>query len=622
MADWLKAAETKQLRESFDWHLANVTDDRALRDRLEGMAAALRFKALGWYWAPPLYRRNRAVFLPFIQQHFAEHFVDPDKNRWHAIAWSGEVAAALDPWMGELEKRGEARLFRRLYEWKHRHAKGWGLNTEEWRKDLLQRFSDSSAAQRSQVLQLFDMHAELDEASALALYRADANLAGPFILKHVPRRWYGEDTKRQLWRELADLARQRGATDFYFKLYRAQIPLADWQRDTLELCAKIPDADALVAALEQHHPEGTWDGLGKQFYKLLELRGRDVMPYVRKHLRRIFGWGRSDAYGDIVALAKQRDWLDLWAAVIVTCGQPKQYNEAIREVLKSSSLPEDERVRRLLLLSGVSSEWNGLGWGIARVQQLDEPNALELYERYPAMLRQTFKAHLTPAWSDGHFELFERAWEQGDEELADYLASRYVTRNYFSKRTKNSINELVADKFVALKLEDTDFARRAANVLTLVPAYSIFNYNHLVRENRLARLLFERSIKSFLSSPAAVRDLVEGGEVHVQQLAYRVLSSKDRRAEELARDNLDILIGTLLRPLHRRTRFAAFGALVNAATTLDCARRVLEKARAAFALPDKRYPKEQLVGVIAKILARYPELGGPREQRVIYRRAG
>jgi len=47
MADWLKAAETKQLKESIDWHLANVADDRALRDRLEGMAATRRFQALG-----------------------------------------------------------------------------------------------------------------------------------------------------------------------------------------------------------------------------------------------------------------------------------------------------------------------------------------------------------------------------------------------------------------------------------------------------------------------------------------------------------------------------------------------------------------------------------------------
>lgn len=622
MADWLKAAETKQLRESIDWHLANVADDRGLRDRLEGMAATRRFQALGWYWGPRLYKRSRAVFLPFIQQHFAEHFIDPDRNRWDAIGWSGEVAASLDPWLVELEQRGEVRLFRRLYEWKHRKSTGWGVDTDVWRKDVLQRFKNASPARRSQVLQMFEMHVDLDEAAALDLYRIDANLAAPFILKHLPRRWFGEEAKRHLWVDLANLARQRGHDDFYFKLYRQQIPLDDWKRETTELCASIADPDALVAALELRHPESAWQGLGKHFHKMLELRGRDALPYVRKHLRQIFSWRGNDGYAEIVALARKRGWQDVWAAVVVTCGKPNQYNDAVREVLKDDSVPDAERIRRLSMLSGVSSEWNGLGWGLARVLQLDEANALDIYERYPAMLRQTFKAHVTPAWSDDFFRLFERAWERGDEELADHLASRYVTRVYFSKKTKNNINEQVAEKFVALKLGDEDFARRAANVLTLVPAYSIYDYNRLVRENRLARLLFERSVKSFLGSSAAVRDLVEGGEVHVQQLAYRVLATKDERAKELARDNLDILIGTLLRPLHRRTRFAAFGALDNAATSLECARRILEKARSAFALPDRRYPKEQLVGLIAKILARYPELAGPREQRVIYRRAG
>src|SRR5262249_25669328 len=157
------------------------------------------------------------------------------------------------------------------------------------------------------------------------------------------------------------------------------------------------------------------------------------------------------------------------------------------------------------------------------------------------------KAHVTPAWREDYFEVFELAWSRGDDDLADHLASRYATRGYLRDKSKLGISEKVVDKFVALKLDDAAFARRAANVLTLIPAYAIYNYNALMRENRLARLLFERSLKSFLQVPAAVRDLVEGGEIHVQQLAYRVLGMTDLRAEEQARANLDILIGTLLR---------------------------------------------------------------------------
>ena len=62
VADWLKSTEAKQIRESIDWHLANLTDDRSLRERLEGMATGALFKVLSWYWAPRLYARNRAMF--------------------------------------------------------------------------------------------------------------------------------------------------------------------------------------------------------------------------------------------------------------------------------------------------------------------------------------------------------------------------------------------------------------------------------------------------------------------------------------------------------------------------------------------------------------------------------
>jgi hypothetical protein len=217
--------------------------------------------------------------------------------------------------------------------------------------------------------------------------------------------------------------------------------------------------------------------------------------------------------------------------------------------------------------------------------------------------------------------VFNEAWNRGDDALADYLASRYATDAWSRADKRRPLFDLVAEKYTELKLDDEAFARRAANVLTLIPAYSIYNYAQLIRSNKLARMLFERSVKSYLSSAAAIRDLVEGGEIHVQMLAYRALGVDDDRARQLAAENLDILLGTVLRPLQRKTRAAAFRALSNAAATEDGARRVLAKAREAFALPDKGYPKEALVGLIARILARHPSLATPAEQRVVYRRS-
>ena len=86
-------------------------------------------------------------------------------------------------------------------------------------------------------------------------------------------------------------------------------------------------------------------------------------------------------------------------------------------------------------------------------------------------------------------------------------------------------------------------------------------------------------------------------------LAYRVLAQDDDRARRLAVESLDILLGTLSRPLHRKTRLAAFGAVANAARAdARAAARVLRRAREALRLPDTKYPKEQLVGLIGQIL--------------------
>jgi hypothetical protein len=181
----------------------------------------------------------------------------------------------------------------------------------------------------------------------------------------------------------------------------------------------------------------------------------------------------------------------------------------------------------------------------------------------------------------------------------------------------------LAKYYQEIRAKDEEaFARRAASVLTRIPAYTLHAYHALLRHNDLARLLFSRSLPTFLTSPAAVQDLVEGSDIHVMMLAYRVLALRDPRAVKLAGANLDILLGTLLRPLHRKTRLAAFDALANAArSSPEAARRVLAGARDALKLPDKKYPKAELIGLIGAVLDASPDLAGPNERPVVYRRA-
>jgi hypothetical protein len=89
----------------------------------------------------------------------------------------------------------------------------------------------------------------------------------------------------------------------------------------------------------------------------------------------------------------------------------------------------------------------------------------------------------------------------------------------------------------------------------------------------------------------------------------------------MAADQVDLLGPTLLRPLHRRTRMMAFAAMANACLAHEsAARTLLQKMKDALALPDRKYPKEELLGLIGQVLARWPSLRGKNEAPVIYRR--
>lgn len=630
MPSFIDSADARQIKQTIDWHLANIANDTELTQRLEGVATQRAFSGMCWYWGPKLYARNRAAFRPFVLNHFGDAGpLNLDLAlRSEPIAWAGAQAQLLDAWLDEVDRADDVPLFRRLYAWKRRARRGWGIEAEHWCVDIVQRFGAAETpSRRARVLEKFDLgnSVQLDEAAARKLYEVDRTLAAPFILKHLPYRgWRSNADKR--WKDLIRHAEAVGDRAFAMKLYRRQVPQDRWRDDALALVRRGPPQAELIAALEERHPEGLWSDLGPAYLDLLEAGGEAVLPYVRKHLNDAGAWSfLGDSALALARFAQARGWIDFGIAVLVKCARPKAWNKAIGETLDDRHIDEAERLRRLALFSGVSREWNFLGWGLASVQQMEPALALKLYERYPRLAGTQFKAHLTPDWSETYLAVFERAWTMGDEDMADHLASRYLTRGMWGKPDAKQLApaERVADLLVALKLEPAAFARRAASILTKVPAYAVRDYASLIRNNRLARLLFERSMDDYLADAegAAVRDLVEGSEIHVQRLAYRVLGRSDERARRLAKDNLDILIGTLLRPLHRETRAQAFAALKNAAHEETGARRVLAKAREAFALPDDGYPKEGLLDLVAKILARHPQLAEASEARVVYRRA-
>jgi hypothetical protein len=619
-------SEAARLKRTIEELLRNQPDDLRLRDHLEGVRRDPALPSLTWFWGPELYRRNRVVFREFILAHFSD--VEQSGTRtWKRVPWRSH-ADRLEPWLTEARRNRDTLLARRLWRWKYA-KEPWGIDSAAWCRELRQQYEAAQgAATQGLVLDEFDDWFDLDEPTALALYSSNP-ICSKFLLKHLPSKFsFWGSERRELWRQLIEAAREANDQDLAFALYRRQVSLKEWQRDLKRLAQEIGDPDRLNDELRKRHPEGWGLKLGDGILSLLQQRGRDVMPYVRSKLDTIVGGWYGSSAEPFLYLACERGWWDFWAAVVRTTHDPKVFNAEVARLLDEMQLPDYIRIERLRALAGVSQEWNWPGVGFARVHSLQDDIATKLYQRYPTLISGPFKPNIVPTWWQGGPQLLAAAQASSDDELVDLLASRYVTRtggyDPFRKRAQQDvILEAAADLAKALQTlrawDEAAFARRAANILTQIPAFAIFNYDGLLRTNDLARLLFVRSFAAFLSVPEAVRDLIEGSEIHVQMLGYRVLAQHDERARQLAIGCLDILLGTLLRPLHRKTRLAAFGALANAARAdQESAARILRRAREAMRLPDKRYPKEELVGLIGQILHAWPELRGPREQPVIY----
>ncbi len=607
------------LTELFD----SQPDDRRLRDHLEGLTRDAQFPGLTWFWGPTLYTRNKPVFRSLILQYFSDWHVTGRK--WKRLKWA-DHADRLEEWLAAARNGRDTRLVRRLLRWKHA-GKGWGLDLKAWNAALLSEYrAAASPAARAIVLDEYDDWFDLDESTALELYKTDRS-SSAFLLRHLPHTYWGGE-KRALWKQLSQTALAAGDEDLHYALYRKQIAVKEWQAEVLALADRVRDIDELNAELERRHPEGFGLQLGDTAIKLLQARGRDAMPYVRSKLEYMVGNWYGDKSGPMIRLAEEKEWWDLWSATIRMSRDAKQLNKAVDKLLSEERMSDKVRVERLAALAGVSREFNWGGFGFAQVHSLDDKLATRLYRQYPDIVRGPFKPNITPMWWQGFPKLLHAAQAEGDDDLVDLLASRYATQirydhAYYASKERDKISDTAEELgtyYQAIRDSDPEeFARRAANVLTRIPAFVVYSYPQLLKTNQLARLLFVRSFDAYLAVPEAVRDLVEGSEIHVQMLAYRVLAQDDPRAHQIAVDTLDILLGTLLRPLHRKTRIAAFGALLSAAKGDGAAAKtVVAKARQSLRLPDTRYPKEQLIGLIGAILHLRPELRGEGEQPVVY----
>lgn len=604
------AAEIREQHRRFAAEVAGWLkhpDDRAVRDAFDRLAVQDRWVlgALAHRWGPALWRRNRVLFAPLVRAHQPSGWVlgdDGQAIRDTAPIWR---SADLTAWLEELDRADEIELYRTLYRLRM-------PSLETWHADLLARFGAArSVRERQGVLDRLELGLWLDEPTAVALYEADTAVARPFVLRHLPvwgQRWFRGATLER-WPKLVEAARARGDEELVFELYRRQTPADEWRRDVVALAKSPIDAERLLMELERRQSIHAGDQMLVTATDVLRLRGREAMPWATKHL---FGvrrwWGEPKGYQALRDLALERGWLDLWGTLVRRAGSVDQFGAEVTELVRRG---DDDARGRLLALAGVGHEWNAPGFGLATVQPLTDPVAVQVHGRWPELLRGPLRIHV----SGGHTpypKLLEAALASEDEDLVELLASRVVMIQWL-RGPQAAVVERLTQVFRALP--DEHFPRRAAGVLGRVPAYAVWSYERLVKDNAFARLLFERSGPRWLDEPDVIRELLESPSIHVQHLAFRLLSRDDPRAVVLAADALELLLPTLLRPLHTRTRRAALGALGNAAR-LDAqtAGQVVARARDAMDLPDRKYPKEALIQLMGEALARWPELRRPTEQ--------
>lgn len=586
----MKEPTTQQLEEQLHALFAEHLDDSVLQERIHALAGySVPFAQLIPVWGPPLYRRNRAMFLPFILGQFWW---------WSRPRWRGKYQEALEQWLADADRLDDVVLFQHLHRWKVTSLYWWPASV--WRREFVERFRKAkTAADRAQALSRYDLGYPLDDQTALALYDIDANTVRTFLVHRV----------QGSVPQLRERARQAADEELLLQLYRRLVKKKDWQTDVLALCDQIADPAQLCQELETHHPWSVFGSdLGVGFLALYRRRGADVVPYVQNHLAQVrFAPGKW--YPALRDLALENGLHTFHCQLIRLCSAPEEFQKTVVTLLQDSTQTDDEVISQLYLLTGITA-------GQAQCRYLDDPTARAIYRRFPDLVRSTFRPLVYLPWTTDKPSLLDEVLAANDEVMIDHLAAQVISR------VDDKDQQRLADYYVALRDRPQEFTRRAGSVLGRLPSYAIHEsgYRSLIQRNRLARLFLERSADLHLTDPTLLRNLLESPSIYVQILALRILALDDERARQSAAEHLDLLLPVLLRPLHRRTRLLAFKAIANAATTEDRARLILARSRETMELPDPHYPREPLIGLMGKLLARWPNLRQTHEQPIVYQR--
>ncbi len=569
-----------------------------LRERLEALRkeSGSTLALASYRYAQELADSGDVALWVFLRGNISLYGLGPDGKRRKSWGSPAELEAMLRFFEAQNDDENYRYFFSGL------HGRNYQAVARERIAALLEEGVGTATLGRE--LRRLGWALRFDEELALELYRQAPTLARTAILKGLPYPTKGGGVLLPALLEATE-----GDDDFHFKLYRRCVDEKKWRKDVDELLLTVSDED-LADELERRHLTYLPMDVGEVQATMLERRGEAALPYLFRKLQ-VYRWGQRDGgFEQLIKAAKALPDDAFYAFVLRNHGQTQEFNKAL-----SAHLRAGER-RLVLRLAGAGAEFNGPGFGYARVQPLSDDVAVLLYDEDPELLRGPYRRSIYAGYHQQYPKLFERLVRAEDEELIDFLASRYATRMGWGGPESLKSAENISRYYEQLLSNPEAFALRGARVLGQVPAFGIWNYRQLLKNNRLARLLYEHKPEAYLQSPEAIAELIEASEIHAQQLGFRVLSLPGAVAHTAP--HLRSLSAAILRPLHRRTRALVFGAVRNASTSPELAEVLLRQLREALHLPEKAYPIEELVGLVADILHRHPQLRDATEAPVVY----
>jgi hypothetical protein len=507
--------------------------DRTLLLReLEKMARGQpdEFRAAAALWAPALYERDGVFF---------ENFLIRNLDR--------RAAPVIYGLLPRIEANGQDALFARLY--------GRITSAADWDRQIAMLAASNQADDivlRAITRREGSRWWTLTEETAVALYQRNPVIFSEYLQANLHRSHSG-----QRYAKLYMVAEAQHDDDLCWKIACTFSTQVNWKT----LAEKFLEADLPLETVTARLAKlPTDDRANADIFKLrvslLERYGDAIWPFLSSYLTIHISPERVDT---LLNTVRKLDREDLAREIIFKTASSKTWNQMLHDALKSGLTGDALTIALMQLIPPtVQNTWQRL--------VLTPETALELYRHIPQLAR-TFIDQF--GYADT-IELFQAAEANHDEEMLDLLTYKLVVEHNhaYHWRDRNGsqpIFGLAQARLDRLYAESAQtYVDHAANILSRVRAFAIWNVQWLAEHQPLFKYLKDEHHEAWRASANGIRELLESPNIHIQILGLEILSAGGPEAAERVMENLAMFRTMLLSRMRRATKKMALACLTRA----------------------------------------------------------